>query len=66
MGTKALPEKTFVRYRDMANGYSLVKAAYPDFPLPNCVHPGPSNGSRSFTKYQSAVKIIPHLSVDEI
>ena len=25
MGTKALPENPFVRYRDIMNGYSLVK-----------------------------------------
>jgi len=29
IGTKALPEEPFVRLRDVMNGYSLVKAAYP-------------------------------------
>ena len=29
IGTKALPEDPFVRLRDVMNGYSLVKAAYP-------------------------------------
>ena len=66
MGTKTLPGKTFVRHRDMANGYSLVKAAYPDFPLPGCVHPGPPNGHKCFTDYQKAVIMIPHLSVEEV
>ena len=66
MGTKALSGKTFVRHRDMANGYSLVKAAYPDFPLPDCVHSGPPNGNKCFTDYQKAVMMIPHLSVEEV
>ena len=29
MGTKSLPEGQFVLYRDVMNGYALVKAAYP-------------------------------------
>ena len=30
MGTKALPENPFVLFRDVMNGYALVKAAFPD------------------------------------
>ena len=30
MGTKALPVGQFVLYRDVMNGYALVKAAYPN------------------------------------
>ena len=30
MGTKALPVGQFTLYRDVMNGYALVKAAYPD------------------------------------
>lgn len=37
IGTKALPPKVFVRHRDVANGYALVKSAHPDYPLPDCV-----------------------------
>ena len=39
-GTKALPEAIFVRHRDVANGYALVKAAYPDKQLPDYVYGG--------------------------
>ena len=40
IGTKALPVEPFVRLRDIANGYSLVKAAYPNFPMSNLVYEG--------------------------
>ena len=30
MGTKSLPEGQFTLYRDVMNGYALVKAAYPE------------------------------------
>ena len=33
MGTKAMPEADFVRFRDLMNGYSLVRAAYPDLSI---------------------------------
>ena len=42
MGTKALPFNPFVRYRDLMNGYSLVKAAYPQKKLSKYVHDGGS------------------------
>jgi hypothetical protein len=44
IGTKALPAEPFVRLRDIANGYSLVKAAYPNFPMSKLVYDGKSNG----------------------
>ena len=40
IGTKALPVEPFVRLRDIANGYSLVKAAYPNFPMSKLVYDG--------------------------
>ena len=40
IGTKALPENPFVRLRDIMNGYSLVKAAYPDKQLSEHVWDG--------------------------
>jgi hypothetical protein len=42
MGTKALPFNPFVRYRDLMNGYSLVKAAYPEKKISKYVHDGGS------------------------
>jgi hypothetical protein len=42
MGTKALPANPFIRYRDIMNGYSLVKAAYPNKKLSKYVHDGGS------------------------
>ena len=44
IGTKALPEEPFVRLRDIANGYSLVKAAHPNFPMSNLVYSGVAEG----------------------
>jgi hypothetical protein len=42
MGTKALPENPFVRLRDLMNGYSLVKAAYPNKKMSEHVYDGGS------------------------
>lgn len=42
MGTKALPLNPFVRFRDIMNGYSLVKAAYPQKKLSKYVYNGGS------------------------
>ena len=42
MGTKALPANPFVRYRDLMNGYSLVKAAHPQKKLSAYVFDGGS------------------------
>jgi hypothetical protein len=40
MGTKALPETPFTRFRDIMNGYALVASAYPDKTLPAMVYKG--------------------------
>ena len=45
MGTKALPENPFVKYRDIMNGYSLVKAAYPDKQMSEYVYDGGSSNT---------------------
>ena len=45
MGTKALPENPFVRYRDIMNGYSLVKAAHPDKQMSEYVCEGGSSNT---------------------
>ena len=37
IGTKALPDKQFAYLRDQINGYSLVKAAFPSYPMPKFV-----------------------------
>ena len=59
MGTKALPENPFVRYRDMMNGYSLVKAAYPDKQMSEYVYEGGS--SQSLQMVQASIMM---MSVD--
>jgi hypothetical protein len=38
MGSKALPETPFVRFRDCMNGYALVHAHYPELQLPQYVY----------------------------
>jgi hypothetical protein len=40
MGTKALPEKPFTLFRDVMNGYALVKAAYPDKVMSPLIYSG--------------------------
>jgi hypothetical protein len=42
MGTKALAANPFIRYRDIMNGYSLVKAAYPQKEMSEYVYDGGS------------------------
>ena len=70
MGTKALPGSVFVRHRDVANGYSLVKAAYPDYPLPDYVHPGAARngkcGESHLRDHQAAMMMVPFMSVEEL
>jgi hypothetical protein len=44
IGTKALPENPFVRLRDVMNGYTLVKAAYPNKVISNLVYGGEKKG----------------------
>ena len=38
MGSKALPEMPFIKFRDVMNGYALVKAHHPDKALPDYVY----------------------------
>ena len=40
MGTKALMENPFVKFRDTMNGYALVKAAYPDKVMSPLIYSG--------------------------
>lgn len=40
MGTKALMENPFVKFRDTMNGYALVKAAYPDKAMSPLIYSG--------------------------
>jgi len=40
MGTKALPENPFTLFRDVMNGYALVKAAYPNKVLSPLIYDG--------------------------
>ena len=40
MGTKALPENPFVKYRDCMNGYALVRAANPDLVMSPLIYAG--------------------------
>jgi hypothetical protein len=59
MGTKALPENPFVKYRDIMNGYSLVKAAYPNKQMSEYVYEGGS--SQSLQMVQASIMM---MSVD--
>ncbi len=47
IGTKALPETTSVKLRDVMNGYAQVKARYPELNLPRYV----------FTENEDSVKM---------
>jgi hypothetical protein len=40
VGTKALPENPFTMFRDVMNGYALVKAAYPNKTLSPLIYSG--------------------------
>ena len=44
MATKALPEGPFTMMRDIMNGYSLVKAAFPSKKMPEMVYKGVKDG----------------------
>jgi hypothetical protein len=61
IGTKALPVEPFVRLRDIANGYSLVKAAYPNFPMSNLVYSGKAGEGE--TSLQEVQRIILGLTI---
>ena len=56
MGTKALPVGQFVLYRDVMNGYALVKAAYPNKTMSPLVFQGYATYVTSaFVKMQAVV-----------
>jgi hypothetical protein len=40
MGTKALAEGQFTLFRDVMNGYALVRAAHPSYPMSDMVYKG--------------------------
>ena len=61
IGTKALPVEPFVRLRDIANGYSLVKAAYPNFHMSNLVYSGKAGEGE--TSLQEVQRIILGLTI---
>ena len=61
IGTKALPVEPFVRLRDIANGYSLVKAAYPNFPMSNLVYDGKAD--EGIASLQDMQRIILGLTI---
>ena len=68
MGTKSLPESQFTLYRDVMNGYALVKAAYPGKKLPTMVHSGDaSHVTAALISVQLMVKEMGmYLSVDQL
>ena len=40
MGTKALPDNPFTVFRDVMNGYALVKAAFPNKKMSPLIYSG--------------------------
>ena len=68
MGTKALPVGQFTLYRDVMNGYALVKAAYPDKEMSKLVFEEDATYVTSaLVGIQSVVKEMGgYLSADEL
>ena len=68
MGTKSLPEGQFTLYRDVMNGYALVKAAYPGKKLSPLVYSGDaSNVTAALVSMQVMVKEMGvYLSADQL
>jgi hypothetical protein len=62
VGTKALPEVTFVRLRDMMNGYALVKARSPELQIPHYVFT--KNKGKVQMSYVMAVEMISQQPYD--
>ena len=66
IGTKALPTNPFVRLRDSMNGYSLVKAAYPNKSMPSCVYSGEQEEvSVSLAVVQATIMQMTYFTIDE-
>ena len=60
MGTKALPEAPFCCHRDIMNGYSLVKAAFPEKELPSYVMVGNSvKENLTLASLMTAIMAVP-------
>ena len=59
MGTKALMENPFVKFRDTMNGYALVKAAYPDKVMSPLIYSG--EGSWKGDSKAAAVQMVMSL-----
>ena len=68
MGTKSLPEGQFTLYRDVMNGYALVKAACPGKKLSPLVYSGDaSNVTAALVSMQVMVKEMGvYLSADQL
>ena len=68
MGTKALPEGQFVLYRDVMNGYALVKAAYPNKAMSPLVYQGDATSvTAALVMMQTVVKEMGgYLSPDQL
>ena len=68
MGTKSLPEGQFVLYRDVMNGYALVKAAYPKKTMSPLVYEGDATYVTAALSVMHAVvkEMDGYLSVDQL
>jgi hypothetical protein len=65
MGTKALPVKPFVLFRDIMNGYALVKAAYPKKTMSKLVYNGDiSEMIESLQDMKASVMLCPFVTDD--
>ena len=62
MNTKALAEDKFVRFRDVSNGYALVKAAYPNRPMSPFVS---DLGSSSIKQLQTMIMAYGYSNIDD-
>ena len=68
MGTKSLPEGPFTLYRDVMNGYALVRAAYPQKKMSPLVYSGDAtNVTAALVSMQVLVKEMGvYLSEDQL
>jgi hypothetical protein len=67
MGTKALPEKPFVMFRDIMNGYAIVHAAYPNKKMSNLIYKGDvSDLVGSLKCMQTNLMLLPWFNSDEV
>jgi hypothetical protein len=67
MGTKALPENPFVLFRDIMNGYAIVRAAYPDKKMSELIYKGDiSDMMDSLKCMQINVMLFPWLTADQV